>query len=205
MTDKPKFNNIPNEHVVLIHDTGKNRMVLDYWISRAVAVVGVVFALPLVGEMQILTIKRSTSMRDEPGKHGLPCGYLDWNENGYDAMIREVYEETSFYLPNYEKYLIGDNNKKPFTIHDSPSRDARQNVSLIFLSVYDFHEAMDKFPLHIEKYTDKETAEVKWMPFTNFFGRYEREYEWSFRHNETIKEAFGWWIAHYNTLKDIKT
>jgi ADP-ribose pyrophosphatase YjhB (NUDIX family) len=177
----PKFNNIPNQHV-------------DFWISRAVAVVGVVFATPL---LQVLTTTRTKGMRDEAGKHGLPCGYLDWNENGFEAMVREVFEETSLYLPDYKDYLINNNNEKPFTVHDSPSRDARQNVSLIYLSAYDFHDAMDKFPVDIEGYKDKETAEVRWMSFIDFFNKYEREYEWAFRHNETIREALSFFNKNF--------
>ncbi|MFA5366349.1 MAG: NUDIX domain-containing protein [Dehalococcoidia bacterium] len=200
MTNKPKFNNTPNEHVVLIQESTIKRTVLDYWISRAVAVVGVVFSNPFDGGMQVLTVKRSAEMRDEAGKWGLPCGYLDWNENGYEGMVREVYEETSLYLPNYQKYLI-NNNEKPFTVHDSPNRDARQNVSLIYLSVYDFHNETVEFPLYIEKYTDKETAEVKWMPMLDFFGKYEREYEWSFRHNETIREALEFFNRNFERVK----
>ena len=36
-----------------------------------------------------------------------------------------------------------------------------------------------------KKYTDKETALVKWMSLMDFYNKYE----WAFKHNETIKEA----------------
>lgn len=193
MTGQPKFKNIPNEHVILTYESKTNVTTLDYWISRAVAVVGVVLATtPLTanqGGVKVLVTKRSKEMRDEPGKHVLPCGYLDWDESGYEGMVREVWEETSLYLPDYKKYLIGNNDEMPVIIHDKPTRDARQNVSMIYLSVYDFEKGMEDFPIGVEKYTDVETEEVRWMPLLEFFNRYEKEYEWGFRHDETIKEA----------------
>jgi 8-oxo-dGTP pyrophosphatase MutT (NUDIX family) len=188
--DKPVFNNRPNEHVTIRHETEKTTTVTDYWIGRAVAVVSVVFAVtvPALG-MQVLVTKRSKRMRDEAGKMGLPCGYLDWDENCYEAVIRETYEETSLYLPDYKDLLITNNNEKPFTIHDSPSRDARQNVSHIYLSVYDFHNRMEMFPTGVEKYSDHETEFVKWITLSDFYNKYENGFEWAFRHNETLKEA----------------
>jgi len=153
-------------------------------------VVSVVFVMtvPALG-IQVLVTKRSKRMRDEAGKMGLPCGYLDWDENCYEAAVRETYEETSMYLPDYKDLLITNNNEKPFTIHDSPSRDAKQNVTHIFLSVYDFHNRIEMFPAGVEKYSDEETEFVKLMPLADFYNRYEKEYEWAFRHNETLKEA----------------
>jgi 8-oxo-dGTP pyrophosphatase MutT (NUDIX family) len=189
MDELKKFNNTPNGRIQLRLQTNKENTELDYWICRAVAVVGVVFTMPLVGGIQVLTTKRSMEMRDEAGKYGVPCGYLDWDESGYDGMVREIYEETSLYLPDYEKFLVRNNNKMPFTIHDNPKKDNRQNVSLIYYSMYDFHEEMQLFPTFIEKYTDRETAEVRWMSLIDFYNKYDHEYEWAFRHNETIKEA----------------
>ena len=72
--------------------------ILFYWISKAVAVVGIIFANTVDG-LHVLVIKRSNTMRDEPKKFGVPSGFLDWEETLHEAMIREVYEETSIYLP----------------------------------------------------------------------------------------------------------
>ncbi len=197
MTDKPKFNNTPNDHFQMRYATQQGTTRLDYWLSRSVAVVGAVVAMHPISGMNILVTKRTMQMRDEAGKHGIPCGYLDWDESCFEAMTREVYEETSLYLPDYKEFLLGSNDK-PVGIHDQPTRDKRQNVSLIYLSVYDFHEKMDAFPLHVEKYSDKETELVKWMPLSEFYGRYDMEYEWAFRHNETIKEVMSYFTSIMN-------
>ena len=87
-----KFNNTPNT----LH-TIEGRMVPE---SRSVAVVGVIVAidkhtsLSYLGckDIYVLAEKRSRNM-DSPGKWCLPCGYLDWDETGPEALIREVYEE----------------------------------------------------------------------------------------------------------------
>jgi 8-oxo-dGTP pyrophosphatase MutT (NUDIX family) len=176
---KPKFNNKPNRHL---------------WVSRAVAVVGIVFAITPDG-MKVLIAKRSENMMDEACKYGIPCGYLDWEETTFEAMTREVYEETSLYLPDYKNFLIRNNNEKPFTIHDNPANN-RQNVSLLFLSVYNFMPRMDLFPIEIEKYKDRETDEVKWLPLKDFYIQYDQEYQWAFNHNETIKEA----VKFFNSI-----
>jgi len=195
---KPKFNNTPNNHFRFQYHTTHGNSGADFWISRAVAVVGIVFAITLDG-MKVLIAKRSNKMMDEAGKHGIPCGYLDWDETTFDAMTREVYEETSLYLPDYKDYLVTNNDEKPFTIHDNPANN-RQNVSLLFLSVYNFSPRMDLFPVDIEQYKDKETSEVQWITLKDFYLKYDHEYQWAFNHNETIKEA----VKHFNRIDSTK-
>ena len=106
--EKPKFNNVPNKHLVLKYES----INLDYWISRAVAVDALVFML-VDDDILVLTVKRSDKMRDEPGKYCIPCGYLDFSETLFDAMQRELYEETSLYLPDYQDLIAFDNGKQP--------------------------------------------------------------------------------------------
>lgn len=194
----PKFNNKPNAHVKYYYSDGQGLTVSqDFFVGRANAVVGVVFVIIDDGIMNVLISKRSDKMRDEAGKVGVPCGYLDWNETRYEAMIREVHEETSLYLPDYEKYLIFNNNEEPFKIKDKPSEDKRQNISHIYLSVYDFRaENANKFPADIEKFTCKETAWVKWLTMTEFFCTY-MNYEWAFHHDETIMSAIEYFNKNF--------
>jgi len=195
--EKPKFNNTPNDRIQIRHTTKTGVNNFNAFLSRSVAVVGVVFAMPLVGGIQVLVTKRSMKMMDEKGKFGVPCGYLDYDETTHDAMIREVYEETSLYLPEYKDYIIFDNNKIPFAIHDRPT-DNRQNVSLLFVTVLDFHENMEKFPIDVEKYHDHESELVKWMPLWDFYNKFDVEYEWAFKHNETIKDAIKFFNSNFN-------
>jgi 8-oxo-dGTP diphosphatase len=183
----PKFKNRSNDHVIYSFDSPGTGVKIkqDYWISRSDAVDGIVFAILLSG-IYVLVTKRSDKMRDEAGKYCVPCGYLDFDETLHEAMTREVYEETSLYLPNYQKYLIFDNNKQPFLIRDDPKLN-RQNVSMIYISVYDFSKDPDKFPYYVENFTCREVLFVKWMPFSDF-DKLHSMY-WAFNHDEMIKKA----------------
>jgi len=197
MVEIKKFNNRPNSHVKYYFSDEYHRVTShDYWISRAVAVVGVIFAMTDINSISVLITKRSSKMYDEAGKLGVPCGYLDWEESCHDAMIREVYEETSLYLPDYRKFLIFDNDKQPFRIKDNPNEDKRQNVSQLYVSVYDFRGNADKFPTEIEKYTCVETAWVKWLPLLEFYNT-SVEQKWAFNHDETIKSALQFYNKHF--------
>lgn len=198
METQKKFNNTENGRIQLKLQTNKGKTEIDYWIHRAVAVVGVVFAIK-DNTMYVLITKRSDRMRDEPNKYCVPCGYLDWDETCFDAMHREVCEETSLYLPDYKDYLVFNNKQEPIHIKDSPS-DNRQNVSLIYLSLYYFNSRPDLFPMGIEKYTNSEVKEVKWMSLIEFYGKYNNM-EWAFHHEKTIMAA----VEKFNTISNSLT
>lgn len=196
-----KFNNRPNDHVSHYYHSPHTgiKVKQDYFISRACAVVGVVFAHTSYG-MMVLLEKRSDKMMDEAGKIGIPCGYLDWDETLYEAMMREVYEETSLYIPDYKKYVAFDNNKQAFHVKDNPRTDKRQNVSHIYVTVFDFEsseEAIFAYPSNIEEYTNKEIAWVKWMRLTEFYET-RNNYQWAFNHDETIDSA----LKYYNNKRN---
>ena len=184
----PEFKNKPNDHLQLRYQTSEGVQNLDYFISRSIAVVGVVIAI-VSDCTYVLITKRSNKMRDEKGKLGVPCGYLDWDETGYEAMLREVYEETSLHLPDYDKFNVFDNNKKPFEIKDNPLTDKHQNVSLLYLTVLDFINDCDEFPRQLESFTCHETAMVMWLKLSELYTMAYTENTWAFNHDETIKSA----------------
>jgi len=185
---EPKFNNVSNENIQLKYKD----IDLNVHISRSVAVVGVVIAY-YDNSFNVLITKRSEKMIDEPGKISLPCGFLDWNERLYDAMIREVHEETSLYLPDYEKYCIFNNDKKHFYLNDNPLTN-RQNVTLSYITVLDFKDYSQNIPFDIENYSCVETSWVKWLKIIN---AYTADYDWAFNHDETIKNAFNFFNTNY--------
>jgi len=197
-----KFENRPNGRIRLHHSFNGNNTELDYFISRAPAIVGVVLAFTTDG-LKVLITKRSEKMMDEAGKIGVPCGYLDWDESGYFGMMREVYEETSLFMPDYEKYTLFNNNKQPFFVKDDPKADKRQNVSLLYITAYDFHGEIkadnDAFPADIENFICKETAWVKWMKVIDFFNT-NMNYDWAFNHDETIKSAIQFFNKNFNRI-----
>lgn len=194
-TLNPKFKNRPNPHIVnKVYEDNKVVREEEIWISRASAIVGLVLALGHEDGGRILVVKRSHHM-DEPNKMALPSGYLDWDECGFDAITREIWEETSLYLPDYVEYRKL-HNTQPFYVQTEPDKDLRQNVSLSYLMVYDFTDNMDDFPHEIEAYTCYETAKVEWMKISDFYNTYKEAYDWAFHHDKRIEKG----INHYTSL-----
>jgi len=166
-----KFNNKQNE---LIKDTTGR----EHWISRSCATVGVILGI-YANEVYVLTERRSSKM-EEPNKWAVISGYVDWDESAYEAVIRETYEETSFNIPANEMYLVFDNNKDPFYVLSDPKKDARQNISLSYIFIFDFY----KLPIDIEKYKNSEISEVKWMNVKNI---HNHNLKWAFEHQHRIQ------------------
>jgi 8-oxo-dGTP pyrophosphatase MutT (NUDIX family) len=120
-------------------------------------------------------------MPDGPGKWVCPSGYLDYDEDGWDAMRRETYEETSFLFDDYKKYLIFDNDKEPFYTHTKPNEN-RQNILIWYCVIFDFSSI--GLPKNIESYKNYEVDKVKWLPIEHI-----KKYEWGFKHDERIRRA----------------
>ena len=185
---KPKFNNVGNPHIVMKHD-------IDCFISRSVTVISIVL-ISFESRAHLIVTKRSANMPDEPNKTCLPCGYLDYDETIYDAMVRETYEETSFYIPDYKEFLVFNNNMKPVRILDNPKKDARQNISFIYMNIYDFDLKPHLFPMdEIIRYSSDEVQSVRVIPLSQVYDN-TYELDWAFKHDEVIKEA----IKHYNKI-----
>ena len=173
--DKPTFKNRGNEEVEL--KDGRK-----VWLSRSPAVVAVILAVEeSTDRIFVLTEKRSAIM-DEPNKWAVVSGYMDWDETGMEAIVRETYEETSFYIPKFENQLRFDNDGDPFYVHTDPKTDAKQNVSLSYIFIYQF----DNIPRYVEQFKDKEISEVKWMEISEVF---QGGKQWAFNHDERIEMA----------------
>lgn len=121
----------------------------EFFMSRSVAIVGGVTLL-CKGKLYMLITKRAEHMRDAPGRWCLPCGYLDWDENIYEATIREIYEETHLDLRLDYKMFSYQN----LYVDSSPFSN-RQNVTILngFLIV------SEEFP---DVKITEETSDVAW-------------------------------------------
>lgn len=104
-----------------------------YWISRAMAVAGVILA-KYKKEWYVLLERRGPGCPDNVGLLCGVCGYLNWGETRKDALIRETYEETGF---------IADPNKViELQTIDDPKRDARENIVTRYAIIADYHKLM---------------------------------------------------------------
>jgi len=106
-----------------------------------------------------------------------------WTVRAPRCEPQEVtYEETSFYIPQWKNRLVFDNDEQPFYVHTDPTTDAKQNVSLTYIFIYDF----ERIPREIEQFKDKEISEVKWMEISEVF---QDGKEWAFHHDVRIEMA----------------
>lgn len=171
----PVFKNKENS----LHHLSDGRII---WDSRSCGSVAVVFAI-YRDNIFVLTIKRSAKMEDSPHKWGVPGGYIDWNENGWESISRELYEETGFNVLKYKNNLIFDNDQQPWFVDSTPSHNKRQTISLFYILIYDFSK---KFPVEIEFFENEEVERIKWMEISEIF---KGEKKWAFEHDSRIEGA----------------
>lgn len=124
----------------------------------------VVVDMLVIDGNKILLVKRGGKWL-EKGKWAVPGGFLDLNETGEQAALRELKEETG-----YTGKII-----KLFQIVDNPRRrhEDRQNVSLVYLVQ----------PLEKVGEFDDEISEVKWFDLNNL----PLAKDMAFDHLDTIK------------------
>ena len=147
----------------------------EYWISRSVAVLGVVEAFDKNGNKYILAEQRGTGTPDPEyvGSWCMPCGYVDFDESCQEAISREVYEETGIeiYSTNFEFV----------SFNDKPSEDKRQNITFRFKTqlegVIEDYILTDKFS------ETNEIMNIKWINLNEI-----NDYKWAFNHDKIIKE-----------------
>jgi 8-oxo-dGTP pyrophosphatase MutT (NUDIX family) len=123
------------------------------FLSRSVAVMVVPVYL-LFNDLFVPLGRRSAAVSDE-GKWCLPCGYLDWDETGRDAAIREAWEEIGI-------DLTGCLGTQPWFVQSDPAQDARQNVTLRFGAIIECPNNEHGTPTLPTLKTSSEVESVKW-------------------------------------------
>ena len=168
-----KFNNRPNKcHII----DGK-----EVWESRSPAIVGVILA-KFDNEIYVLVGQRGLGAADNQGYWNVPCGYLDWDESGPEATIREIYEETGLDLEKIfarnQIHIIQSNFSQPFYVTTKITEN-RQNVSFSY-GVFFYCEDL---PELTTKYSEtNEIAEAKWININDI-----DKYEFAYKHDQRIR------------------
>lgn len=180
-----KFNNRSNT----LHKIGNKNI----WESRSVAVNGVIVLylfLPASVSSNfrtyVLTSKRGPNAADHQGKYNLVAGYLDWDEDGRQALVRETWEETGLDLeailddPSYT--IMESNLDSPWHVKTDPSAN-RQNVSLRYgVKIFSRKQSLPALSVENNEVVG-EVEEPKWMLIDDI-----DKYEWAFGHDKVIKE-----------------
>jgi len=171
----PKFNNKENKSV----KTEDGRTV---WLSRSCAVVITTLWVTPYGEARdhlertkVLLVKRSNNDYNEPGRWCLPCGFLDYNETLYEAALRETYEETGIYIPDFTG-ISSEGDHQPWKVH-SGLDDTMSNVSHHFGFIIPY----EKEPtFHV---SEKEIECARLVPVKGI-----RDYDIAFNHTMRIMQ-----------------
>lgn len=127
-----KFSNRENSSYLIELPKGGEKTV---WESRSVAVNLVVLITPTrdLSDTRVLVAQRGPKAADYQGFYNLVAGYLDWDENGTEAAVRECWEETGLNLIDLTWaegiQIISNNLNQPWHVKTDPSSN-RQNVSL---------------------------------------------------------------------------
>ena len=144
----------------------------EYWISRAVAVVGYIFC-NIDGELYILANKRGKGCPDFQGYWNVPCGYLDFDETTREACCREIAEETNLTVNPKDLIL--------YNILDDPTKDSKQNVTFRYWAYSNiFYKGQTIYAKGAEP---DEVEEVEWIPIRKL-----DKYEFAFNQRKTIIE-----------------
>ena len=156
-----------------------------FWESRSCASNLVVLISTLKNpHLHVLASKRGPKAADFSGKWNLVAGYIDWDESGADAAIRECWEETGLDLVsllNTQK-ILNEDLTQPWHVKTDPSAN-RQNISLRY--GVRIKSGNPLFPI-LSLENNEVVGEVEsatWMPVDEI-----DNYEWAFGHDQVIKD-----------------
>lgn len=194
---KSPFNNKPNPQVEL---NGK-----PHFVARDCAVVAEVFLYHAISQnWYVLLGKRGTGVPDYQGYWGFPCGYLDWNETLYEAVQRELWEETGLLLQETAKHAallkslnlpeVGVNSPMPWKITDTVREGSKQNVSHHFGFL--MHWQAEMLPeLSLANTAPNEAEAAEWVNIAQ-----AKTMQMAFRHSERLLEVLNDQVAHFDQI-----
>ena len=180
----------------------ENRMIKgengeELWISRSVVVICVVARITDENKIEILAEKRGPLV-SATGQWCFPCGYLDYDEDLTDAVIREVQEETGYTLERKDVNFI-DINSKP--------EGKKQNVGIRHIAFID----NDKKQISDFELDTNEVTELKWIEIGesvgNIFNIDVNKLEcvkWAFNHKSLIIHIINEYCNRYGYEIELK-
>lgn len=180
----------------------ENRMIKgengeELWISRSVVVICVVARITDDNKIEIIAEKRGPLV-SATGRWCFPCGYLDYDEDLTDAVIREVQEETGYTLERKDVNFI-DINSKP--------EGKKQNVGIRHIAFID----NDKKQISDFKLDTNEVTELKWIEIGESVGNIFNIdvnkldcVKWAFNHKSLIIHIINEYCNRYGYEIELK-
>lgn len=154
------------------------------YLSRSIAVMAILLRVhPETGERWVAVQERGPKVSDS-GKRCLVCGYLDYDESIFDAILREVFEETGLNLEYLSEQGLAKLSDSPFFINDDPQKDPRQNITFQYLVTI---SSTEEPPLTLEYMEPGEVNFHEWMRLTEgeIISR-----QWAFNHGQILLDQF---------------
>lgn len=146
-----------------------------YWISRSCAVAGFIYAMGRDRKWYVLAEKRGKGCPDWNGYWCCPCGYLDFDETGNEAIQREVYEETGLVISTNKFNIVGINF----------DRYHNQNITVRYKAILDFFTDTWEKDFSTEHMEHDEVEEIKFIALDEV-----DKYQWAFGHEKLINSVF---------------
>jgi 8-oxo-dGTP diphosphatase len=180
----------------------ENRMIKgengeELWISRSVVVICVVARITDDNKIEIIAEKRGPLV-SATGRWCFPCGYLDYDEDLTDAVIREVQEETGYTLERKDVNFI-DINSKP--------EGKKQNVGIRHIAFID----NDKKQISDFELDTNEVTELKWIEIGESVGNIFNIdvnkldcVKWAFNHKSLIIHIINEYCNRYGYKIELK-
>lgn len=180
----------------------ENRMIKgengeELWISRSVVVICVVARITDDNKIEIIAEKRGPLV-SATGRWCFPCGYLDYDEDLTDAVIREVQEETGYTLERKDVKFI-DINSKP--------EGKKQNVGIRYIAFID----NDKKQISDFELDTNEVTELKWIEIGESVGNIFNIdvnkldcVKWAFNHKSLIIHIINEYCNRYGYEIELK-
>ncbi|NBO22587.1 NUDIX hydrolase [bacterium] len=162
------FGNLENQ---VYHIDGK-----EIWNSRSCATSLMLFCRQ--DDKTFVLMNKRGPILNQPFKWCLPCGYMDWNENGFNAARRELWEECGVLIPEVK-------DKSPWSVDTEPNSNL-QNITLH----YDY-EINGLVETHSRNCEEGEVLEIRWFEVNELLGMDDDLF--AFGHNNLVKKRITLW------------
>lgn len=159
-----------NEPIILPDGT-------KFYRNRGIGVVMLAF-IKINRKFHVLCNKRGARTSEAALLWNLPSGYLDWDESGEDAAVRETLEECGIDIPLPLVHEVE---------HSTSPKENRQNIIFRYLAI--LPSSFSKIPLIPNDPEEDEVREVKWIPIDEI-----NNYNFAWNQLETIKRIFNTYI-----------
>lgn len=178
-----EFKNRPNKSYRIPIDRTHDKII---WESRSVAVNCVILVWKKYDfNPYILVSERGPKASDFNGFQNVIAGYLDWDETGFEAVLRETWEESGLNLLKLLKdnFINFGNYQEPWSVRSDPSQN-RQNVSLRYgISVT--LKGDNELPILTTNNNEVvgETVNPQWIRESDI-----HNFKWAFNHDKLIED-----------------